>query len=92
MSDAPEQIWIDLYDETQTSGAMIGKVYSSDLGDIEYIRADLAQAAEITRLRAKVEAAENLAAVLDTVSLSDLENGDFLKVCAALSAHEEAGK
>ena len=47
MSDSWGRVWIDFYDETVTSvgevdGAIIGKVYATDLGDVEYIRADLA--------------------------------------------------
>lgn len=53
---APERIWVDFWDEPY--GAWCGDAFSTDSGDVCFIRADLfdAKDAEIVRLRAQVEA------------------------------------
>lgn len=48
--------------------------------------------AELTRLQAKVAAADGLWQALDDSSFSDLESGDYRRVFAAFTAYEEAGK
>jgi hypothetical protein len=57
-------------------------------------RTYIAQAAAITRLRAKVEAAEKLAEAVEAQWAHDGEptNADIARVLDALSAYEEAGK
>lgn len=48
-TDAPERIWVDFAESP--SGAMIGSVYTSDLGDIPYILATaLAASPEVQAL------------------------------------------
>ena len=111
MSESWGRVWIDFYDETVTSGAIIGKVYATDLGDVEYIRADIAAAErnraeaaedEVAGLRAKAEAAEELAEVCD--AMIDFHNGPaeakrpdiwqrlLQRFAAALTAYKETGK
>lgn len=51
MTDAPERIWVDLFDEPM--GPWCGDAFSTDSGDVSYVRADLfdAKEAEIADLR-----------------------------------------
>ena len=89
MSDAPERVWVDVDDDYHGHGSMIGRVYSEDLGDVEYIRADI-HAVEIARLRTE------LARVLDKAENSEAwwldEYMDSKSIRAVLGAYNEAGQ
>ena len=54
-TDAPERIWVDFAE--YPSGAMIGSVYTSDLGDIPYILATPAALAASPEVQALLAAA-----------------------------------
>jgi hypothetical protein len=90
MSDAWERVWIDFYDETQTSGSMVGKVYATDLGDVEYIRADVSAAriADLTRqlaeARDKALDDAQLAAQQCLIDLAHSTGGDMERRASTL--------
>ena len=73
MTDAPERI--TAYNEAGRGYSFSAFGVQPHFGPVEYIRADLAQAAEVARLRAKVEAADKLAQAL-SACVSSLERAD----------------
>jgi len=65
-TDAPERIWVDFAESP--SGAMIGSVYTSDLGDIPYILATaLAASPEGQALLREAEARGRDAGIDDAI-------------------------
>lgn len=76
MSDAPERIWVDIND--RPSGAMIGIVFSNDIGDVEYIRADLCLT--LAQSDARVGAALREAA--EVASLAPYKRGGMVCGCS----------
>jgi hypothetical protein len=58
MSEAPEYIWVDL--DHNARGSMIGLVFASDVGDVQYIRADIA-AAQLAEANARADVNQVLA-------------------------------
>lgn len=77
-TDAPERIWVDFAESP--SGALIGSVYATDLGDIPYILATptaLAASPEVQALlaaeKARADAADALAKGLRVGLLSVCE-------------------